>query len=60
VCRAIFAFSIDASTDQPIALRVANTRAAWGGRLALGQVTLQMQTETKAKIPAELATALGP
>lgn len=60
VCRAAFSFTIDTSTDQPIALRVANTRPVQAGRLALGQVALQIQTETNAEIPAELVSALGP
>jgi hypothetical protein len=59
VCRAGFSFSVDASTEQPIALRVANTRPISAGRLALGQVALQMQTETETEIPAELASALS-
>jgi|GraSoiStandDraft_28_1057319.scaffolds.fasta_scaffold23180_3 hypothetical protein len=60
VCRAAFSFSIDESTDQPIALRLTNTRHVAAGRLAFGQVALQMQTETNAEIPVELATALAP
>jgi hypothetical protein len=60
VCRAAFSFSVDASTDQPIALRLTNTRHVAAGRLAFGQVALRMQTETNAEIPVELATALIP
>src|SRR5262249_31861448 len=60
VCRAAFSFSIDQSTDQPIALRLTNARHIAAGRLAIGQVALQMQTETNAEIPIELATALAP
>ena len=59
LCRAILAFTIDTSTDQPISLRIANLHPASNGRLALGQVALTAQAAARAAIPAELSTALG-
>jgi hypothetical protein len=59
LCQANLAFTVDASTDQPIQLRVANLLPASSGRLALGQVVLTAQTGAHVEIPAELSTALG-
>jgi hypothetical protein len=59
LCQANLAFTVEASTDQPISLRVANLLPASSGRLALGQVVLNTQTGARVEIPAELSTALG-
>jgi hypothetical protein len=59
LCLASLAFTVDASTDQPIQLRVANLLPASSGRLAFGQVVLTTQTSAHVEIPAELSTALG-
>ena len=59
LCRATLAFTVEASTDQPISLRVANLQPASTGRLVLGQVALTAQAAAHAAIPAELSTALG-
>lgn len=59
VFQAIVIFTIEASTDQPISLRISNERAAFEGRLVLGSVTLTLQSKSSPEIPQELQTALG-
>ena len=59
LCEATVEFSIAPSTDQPIALRVANQRHAFGGRLALAHVAVSPRVKPRPDIPAELTTALG-
>jgi hypothetical protein len=56
LCQATIGFSIDASTEQPIALRVANLQPATGGRVVLGHIALTTQSE--ASLPPELSAAL--
>jgi hypothetical protein len=58
VFEAIVIFTIEASTDQPISLRISNERAAFEGRLVLGSVTLTLQSKGNPEIPQELETAL--
>lgn len=59
LCQATLTFTVDASTEQPISLRVANLRPASTGRLALGQVSLTTPANTRTEIPVELSAALG-
>jgi len=53
-------FKIEASTDQPISLRVANLRPAAGGQLVLGHVVMQRQSHWQGEALDELVTALDP
>lgn len=59
VFEATIFFAIEASTDQPISLRISNERAAFEGRLVLGSVTLTLQSKGRPQIPEELEAALG-
>ena len=59
VCEVTIEFSVAESTDQPIALRVANLRNAFSGRLALAHVAVSPRLKPRTEIPAELTTALG-
>jgi hypothetical protein len=58
VFQATVIFTIEASTDQPISLRISNERAAFDGRLVLGSVTLTLKSKGHSDIPLELAIAL--
>ena len=58
VFQATVIFTIEASTDQPISLRISNERAAFEGRLVLGSVTLSLQSKGRPEIPQELEIAL--
>lgn len=58
VFQATVIFTIEASTDQPISLRISNERAAFEGRLVLGSVTLTLQSKAYPELPLELETAL--
>jgi hypothetical protein len=59
VFEATASFIIDDATDQPIALRINNERAAFEGRLVLGSVILTPQPTKRPEIPHELEIALG-
>jgi hypothetical protein len=59
VCEVTIEFPVAESTDQPIALRVANLRNAFSGRLALAHVAVSPRLKPRTEIPAELTTALG-
>ncbi len=59
VCEATIEFTVAEATEQPIALRVANLRFAFGGRLALAHVAVSPRVKPRPYIPAELTAALG-
>ena len=59
LCQATLGFTVDSTTDQPIAFRIVNLHSASGGRLVLGEVALTARTAPRAAIPVELSTALG-
>lgn len=59
VCEATVEFAVAEATEQPIALRVANLRFAFGGRLALAHVAVSPRVKPRPYIPAELTAALG-
>jgi hypothetical protein len=59
ICEETIEFTVDESTDQPVALRVANLRYAFSGRLALVHVAVSPRLKPRPHIPAELTRALG-
>ena len=59
ICEETVEFTIDESTDQPVALRVANSRYAFSGRLALVHVVVSPRLKPLPHVPAELTRALG-
>lgn len=60
VCLAALQFGIDRATAQPIAVRVANLRAATAGRIAFGRVILSRLSDAPVGMTAELTAAFDP
>jgi hypothetical protein len=59
VFEASLTISIEASTDQPVEVRLFNEQAGFDGRLALGQVILRRQLTSRPEKRSEFASALG-
>jgi hypothetical protein len=59
VFEAKLAFSVPEASDYPIEFRLSNERAAFDGRLALGQVTLARQTAAVRDKQYDFITELG-